>query len=60
MPGGCPQHPTEADVERFIEKLDRFFEYLHQKGAESLTLSELAEEYGQSRRPKSLVPQCPA
>jgi hypothetical protein len=55
MPGGCPQHRTDRDVDRFIKKLDRFFEHMHEKGAESLTLSELAEEYGQPQRPKSPV-----
>jgi hypothetical protein len=44
MPGGCPRHPTVAHVDRFLDKLRRFFGWLHREATvESLTLSELAD-----------------
>lgn len=46
MPGGCPQHQTEADVERFLNKLSRFFSWLYTEVTpESLTLSQLGDIY---------------
>jgi hypothetical protein len=44
MPGGCPQHQTAGDVERFLNKLSRFFSWLYTEVApESLTLSQLGD-----------------
>lgn len=44
MPGGCPQHPTAAHVDRFLDKLRRFFGWLHREvTVESLTLSALGD-----------------
>lgn len=46
MPGGCPQHKTEADVERFLLKLRRFFSWLYDEiKPESITLSQIGEIY---------------
>lgn len=46
MPGGCPQHQTERDVERFLTKLRNFFSWLYDEVApESVTLSQLGEMY---------------
>ena len=46
MPGGCPQHPTAAHVDRFLDKLRRFFGWLASEvGIESVTLSELGEQF---------------
>ncbi len=51
LPGGCPQHATDKDVRRFIEKLRRFFTWLRSDvGVDSLTLSELGDLYRSSRR----------
>ncbi len=49
MPGGCPKHQTESDVERFTDKLRQYFSWLR-KGVitESLTLSEVGEWYRSS------------
>ena len=48
MPGGCPQHPTAADVDRFLEKLRQFFGWLvREVGVESVTLSELGRLFSQ-------------
>jgi hypothetical protein len=49
MPGGYPDHPTPASIDRFLEKLAAFFGWLHTDMAvESVTLSQLAESYRQS------------
>ncbi|MGB6068626.1 MAG: hypothetical protein WBG50_27775 [Desulfomonilaceae bacterium] len=46
MPGGCPQHTTAGDVERFLEKLSSFFSWLCTEiGQESVTLQELTDVY---------------
>ena len=46
MPGGCPQHQTAGDVERFLNKLSRFFSWLYTEvSPESLTLSQLGDIY---------------
>jgi len=46
MPGGCPQHKTEADVIGFLNKLDVFFSWLRNDlQAQSVTLSELGTIY---------------
>ena len=48
MPGGYPRHRTEADVRAFLTKLERFLRWLiENRGAESVTLSELRESYGE-------------
>jgi hypothetical protein len=42
MPGGCPQHQTPQDVDRFLAKLRDFLAWLHREmPVESLTLSQL-------------------
>ncbi|HMK37573.1 MAG TPA: hypothetical protein VK463_21050 [Desulfomonilaceae bacterium] len=54
MPGGCPQHQTAADVDRFRTKLSRFFSWLRREiPVESVTLTELGEHYrsGKQARP---------
>jgi hypothetical protein len=46
MPGGCPQHQTVGDVERFRDKLRAFFAWLRREiPVESVTLTELGEFY---------------
>lgn len=46
MAGGCPRHATKAHVDRFLEKLSRFVEWLRTEcSAESMTLSELGALY---------------
>jgi len=46
MPGGYPHHPTQASIDRFLEKLAGFFAWLHSEMAvESVTLAQLAEGY---------------
>jgi len=46
MPGGCPEHPSEAHVARFVNKLAIFFSWFFRKiDAECLTLSELYDLY---------------
>ncbi|AFM24301.1 hypothetical protein [Desulfomonile tiedjei] len=50
IPGGCPQHRTTEDVDRFLDKLDRFFAWLHQTySLESITLSELGRLFASPR-----------
>ncbi len=46
IPGGCPRHRSDADVERFVEKLRQYFNWLR-KGmvSDSLTLSEVREMF---------------
>ena len=45
MPGGCPQHATSQDVNRFLDRLRSFFAWLHcEMPIEPLTLSQLATE----------------
>lgn len=42
MPGGCPQHQTPQDVDRFLARLRNFLAWLHREmPVESLTLSQL-------------------
>ncbi len=54
MPGGCPQHTSAQDVDRFLAKLERFIAWLRREmQVESLTLSELGELY---RRRQALEP----
>ncbi len=49
MPGGCPQHPTNGDVEHFLDKLDSFFSWLRTEiAAESVTLQELTDVYNRN------------
>lgn len=49
IPGGCPQHQTPRDVERFLKKLNRFFSWLYEEvSPESLTLSELGDIYSRN------------
>jgi hypothetical protein len=51
MPGGCPEHPTERHVERFLDKLRRFFSWLYDEvSPEPLTLSELGDMYRRYHR----------
>ncbi|MCX5863102.1 MAG: hypothetical protein WCG29_09195 [Desulfomonile sp.] len=46
MPGISPQHPSPAHVDRFLQKLSRFFAWLHKSNSvESLTLSQLRSAY---------------
>ncbi len=46
MPGGCPQHQTIQDVNRFRSKLHAFFAWLRREiSVESVTLTELGERY---------------
>ncbi len=46
MPGGCPQHQTERQVEGFLDKLRRFFYWLYDEvRPESVTLSQLGDIY---------------
>ena len=53
MPGGCPQHQTRAEVEVFLDKIDRFFSWLNKEmQVESVTLSGLRQYYERSE-PKS-------
>lgn len=48
MPGGCPQHPTEVHVERFLRKLRRFLSWLRSEmNVESLTMSQIRTIYHQ-------------
>jgi hypothetical protein len=49
MPGGCPEHKTDNDVDEFLIKLDRFFSWLHNDlKVQSVTLSELGNFYRKS------------
>ncbi len=44
MPGGSPKHKTDADVDRFVDKLDRFFTWLDREmQIKLMLLSELTE-----------------
>jgi hypothetical protein len=46
IPGGCPQHRTTEDVDRFRSKLNTFFAWLRREIlVESVTLTELGEQY---------------
>lgn len=46
MPGGCPQHQTSQDVDRFLTRLRDFFAWLHREmQVESRTLSQLGNEF---------------
>lgn len=46
MPGGCPKHPNQDHVERFLRKLTNFLTWLSKEvGVECLTLSELYDYY---------------
>jgi hypothetical protein len=46
MAGGCPRHATQEDVNRFLDRLDRFLGWLRTELAvESVTLSELGNLY---------------
>ncbi|MBI5250115.1 MAG: hypothetical protein HY912_11535 [Desulfomonile tiedjei] len=50
MPGGCPEHKTEKDIDSFFRKLDGFFSWLHNSlGVQSVTLSELGDLYRAER-----------
>ncbi len=49
IPGGCPQHPTEVHVVRFLGKLRRFLSWLcNEMKVESLTMSQIRTIYHQS------------
>lgn len=53
LPGGAPQHSTDASVELFLEKLRSFFSWLRREiNVESLTLSQLFDLY--QRTPSSV------
>ncbi len=46
MAGGCPQHRTEGDVDRFLKKLDKFLGWLRNElPGESRVMSEVREIY---------------
>ena len=46
MPGGCPRHRHEADVTRFLVKLEAFLDWLRKDMVdESLTLSEIGRRH---------------
>ncbi len=46
MPGGCPKHQTESDVERFVDRLRQYFSWLRTGVvSESVTLSEVGDRY---------------
>jgi hypothetical protein len=46
VPGGCPQHPTQAAVDRFLVRLRSFFGWLRKEmHVESLTLSQIGNMY---------------
>jgi hypothetical protein len=50
MPGGCPQHQTTEDVDRFKGRLMTFFAWLRSEmPVESFTLTELGERYRRER-----------
>lgn len=56
VPGFCPQHPTAGHIDRFLDKLDSFFAWLHRSNhVESLTLTELRHNYSQSEEGRALV-----
>jgi len=49
IPGGCPQHQTARDVERFVNKLSKFFSWLYDEvSPESLTVSQLGDIYSRN------------
>ncbi len=49
MPGGCPEHKTQEDVDRFLDKLDGFFSWLNNSlQIQPVTLSELSDLYRKS------------
>jgi hypothetical protein len=49
MPGGCPEHKTQKDVDRFLRKLDGFFSWLHNSlQIQSVTLAKLGDLYRES------------
>jgi len=46
MPGGCPEHQSAEQVDRFRSRLNRFFAWLRREfPLESITLAELGELY---------------
>jgi hypothetical protein len=46
MAGGCPQHSTEDDVDRFLKKLDKFLGWLRNKmSGEPRVLKEVRDIY---------------
>jgi hypothetical protein len=50
LPGAHPRHRTPRDVDRFRDRLDRFFAWLRrERRVESLTLSEIGAEYRRER-----------
>lgn len=52
IPGGCPQHQTAEDVERFRRKLREFFAWLwREMPIESVTLTELSQQYTREKCP---------
>ncbi|MEW6140166.1 MAG: hypothetical protein AB1733_18235 [Thermodesulfobacteriota bacterium] len=49
LPGGCPQHNTEADVTRFIDKIDAFLDWaIEELEARPLVMSKLRDLYDTS------------
>ncbi len=51
IPGGCPQHRTKSDVDRFLQKLDSLFLWLFKENnTESMTLSQLRKIYFQKEK----------
>jgi len=54
IPGGCPQHQTAEDVERFKRKLHEFFSWLRREiPVESVTLTELCQQYSREKCPQN-------
>ena len=50
MPGGCPEHKTQKDVDSFLTKLNQFFSWLKKElQVQSVTLSELGDLYRSER-----------
>jgi hypothetical protein len=48
MPGGYPHHSTQQHVDAFLERLRKFFSWMHRTmNIESLTLSQLGDVYAQ-------------
>jgi len=49
FPGGCPQHRTSGDVERFLHKLKKYLSWLvMDRKAESVPLCDLYQSYCQA------------
>jgi len=43
MPGGCPEHPTKKEVDRFVLKIGEFLSWLRNDlGADSMTLTDFS------------------